>query len=593
MKRYFLQLLLFVAGLLPLQADNITVDGTSRSYNVYAPKNLGESRPLLIFCHGYSQDANWMQNNEFKNDNVSMEAVCDTAKFVVVFPNGINNSWDTGGDRDINFIKAIIEKMATQYKIDRNRVYLGGFSMGGMLTYHAMNKIPDLIAAFCPVSGYPMGGATANASVRPIPILHIHGTGDGTCSFIGVQPALDVWIKHNGCPTTAKVVNNYNGFNAKMHTWGPGNNGVEVKLLELADKGHWICKEPQVYTGKEIWNFCKRFSLELKDPTVRISTPKDGLTYVTFGGPSEVSDLTIKATASDPDGQVANVSFYEGKTLLASFDKEPYTYQLEGLAKGEHTLSAVVTDDEGRTSTHQVTVNVVEPATNYLMNKVFTVENSVPDGWSTYDGSEKRNGFSSGYSNGPRVFHFTGTQHDFEWGLYTRNTTGAAHAGYARFGDRTTQTTMTCYPGKYRLMCRVANWNRESFSPVTVAVETVAGKQVWAETFTPTANIGNAAANDFSGTTMKTYDFEITEKGRYYVTYYTEDSEWADLVVGVSALRYMGALAGIESVGSELEPMGKTLYNMAGQRVERAGHGPYIERTVMANGSVRTQVKMK
>jgi poly(3-hydroxybutyrate) depolymerase len=593
MKRYFLQLLLFVAGLLPLQADNITVDGTSRSYNVYAPKNLGESRPLLIFCHGYSQDANWMQNNEFKNDNVSMEAVCDTAKFVVVFPNGINNSWDTGGDRDINFIKAIIEKMATQYKIDRNRVYLGGFSMGGMLTYHAMNKIPDLIAAFCPVSGYPMGGATANASVRPIPILHIHGTGDGTCSFSGVQPALDVWIKHNGCPTTAKVVNNYNGFNAKMHTWGPGNNGVEVKLLELADKGHWICKEPQVYTGKEIWNFCKRFSLELKDPTVRISTPKDGLTYVTFGGPSEVSDLTIKATASDPDGRVANVSFYEGKTLLASFDKEPYTYQLEGLAKGEHTLSAVVTDDEGRTSTHQVTVSVVEPATNYLMNKVFTVENSVPDGWSTYDGSEKRNGFSSGYSNGPRVFHFTGTQHDFEWGLYTRNTTGAAHAGYARFGDRTTQTTMTCYPGKYRLMCRVANWNRESFSPVTVAVETVAGKQVWAETFTPTANIGNAAANDFSGTTMKTYDFEITEKGRYYVTYYTEDSEWADLVVGVSALRYMGALAGIESVGSELEPMGKTLYNMAGQRVERAGHGPYIERTVMANGSVRTQVKMK
>ncbi len=593
MKRYFLQLLLFVAGLLPLQADNITVDGTSRSYNVYAPKNLGESRPLLIFCHGYSQDANWMQNNEFKNDNVSMEAVCDTAKFVVVFPNGINNSWDTGGDRDINFIKAIIEKMATQYKIDRNRVYLGGFSMGGMLTYHAMNKIPDLIAAFCPVSGYPMGGATANASVRPIPILHIHGTGDGTCSFSGVQPALDVWIKHNGCPTTAKVVNNYNGFNAKMHTWGPGNNGVEVKLLELADKGHWICKEPQVYTGKEIWNFCKRFSLELKDPTVRISTPKDGLTYVTFGGPSEVSDLTIKATASDPDGRVANVSFYEGKTLLASFDKEPYTYQLEGLAKGEHTLSAVVTDDEGRTSTHQVTVSVVEPATNYLMNKVFTVENSVPDGWSTYDGSEKRNGFSSGYSNGPRVFHFTGTQHDFEWGLYTRNTTGAAHAGYARFGDRTTQTTMTCYPGKYRLMCRVANWNRESFSPVTVAVETVAGKQVWAETFTPTANIGNAAANDFSGTTMKTFDFEITEKGRYYVTYYTEDSEWADLVVGVSALRYMGALAGIESVGSELEPMGKTLYNMAGQRVERAGHGPYIERTVMANGSVRTQVKMK
>ena len=119
----------------------------------------------------FNQDANWMQNSEFKNENVSMEAVCDTAKFVVVFPNGIDKSWDTSGNRDINFVKAIIEKMVTQYKIDRNRVYLGGFSMGGMFTYHAMNKIPDLIAAFVPVSGYPMGGAVANADVSSTLVL--------------------------------------------------------------------------------------------------------------------------------------------------------------------------------------------------------------------------------------------------------------------------------------------------------------------------------------------------------------------------------------------------------------------------------------
>ena len=198
MKQTFLLLLLFVLGLMPAKADNITVNGTSRSYNVYAPQNLGENRPLLIFCHGYNQDANWMQNSEFKNDQVSMEAVCDTAKFVVVFPNGIDKSWDTSGDRDINFIKAIIDKMVTQHNIDRNRVYLGGFSMGGMLTYHAMNKIPDLIAAFAPCSGYPMGGATANANVRAIPILHIHGTADDTVP--AMRPALSVvHSQHSTC----------------------------------------------------------------------------------------------------------------------------------------------------------------------------------------------------------------------------------------------------------------------------------------------------------------------------------------------------------------------------------------------------------
>ena len=85
-------LLLLIGGVLPMKAVNISVNGTTRSYNIIVPKNLGENRPLLIFCHGYNQDANWMQNNEFKNDQVSMENVCDTAKFICVFPNGIDRA---------------------------------------------------------------------------------------------------------------------------------------------------------------------------------------------------------------------------------------------------------------------------------------------------------------------------------------------------------------------------------------------------------------------------------------------------------------------------------------------------------------------
>ncbi len=61
--------------MMPVKADNINVNGTNRTYNVIVPNNLGENRPLLIFCHGYNQDANWMQNSEFKNETVSMEAV--------------------------------------------------------------------------------------------------------------------------------------------------------------------------------------------------------------------------------------------------------------------------------------------------------------------------------------------------------------------------------------------------------------------------------------------------------------------------------------------------------------------------------------
>ena len=159
--------------------------------------------------------------------------------------------------------------MATQHKILPNRIYLGGFSMGGMLTYNSINKLDDIMAAFVSCSGPSV--VTPNSKTRPIPLLHIQGTAD---NFGGVQPALNPWIKHDGCLTPQKVVSNYNGFSgAKMHTWGGGKDGVEVKLLELKDKGHWICKEPQVYTGKEIWNFCHRFSLKKTSPSVKITSP--------------------------------------------------------------------------------------------------------------------------------------------------------------------------------------------------------------------------------------------------------------------------------------------------------------------------------
>jgi poly(3-hydroxybutyrate) depolymerase len=549
------------ATLTPAAADNITVNGTLRSYNVIVPKNLGEKRPLFIFCHGYNQDANWMQNSEFKNDNVSMEAVCDTAKFVMVFPNGINKSWDISGNSDINFVKAIIEKMVTQHKIDRNRVYLGGFSMGGMFTYHAMNRIPDLIAAFVPVSGYPMGGATANANVRPIPILHIHGTGDETCGFSGVQPALNVWIKHNGCPTTAQVVNNYNGFNCKMRTWGPGNDGVYVKLLELAGKGHWICKEPQVYTGKEMWNFCKNYSLEMNEPQVRITSPQGSLSFLTFGGASQIGDITIEATASDPDGTIKKVEFYDNDVLIATTNKEPYSATVSGLKAGKHTLSVVATDNEGLKGQAQTVVTLEEPTSNYVYSKVFDTAGSVPTGWATYDGNERRVGYSDGYSSGCRVFQFTGNPHAFDWGLYARNVNGGERAGYARFADPQTSTTMMLHPGNYTLYYRLANWNCADFSPVTIAIEAVEEgsaehsvpdqwgyRTVYETTVTPTVNVGNSAENAFSGVATENFSFDVYEFGRYQITFYTADAPWADLVVGVTALRYKGAPTGIEEM---------------------------------------------
>ena len=248
--------------MLPSSAqEKLKVGGTEREYKIYVPKDLGAKRPLLISCHGMNQDA------AYQMGMLDIQSVADTAKFVTVFPEGINKSWDITGNRDINFMLAIIDEMVEKYDIDRGRVYLSGFSMGGMFTYHAMNKIADRIAAFAPISGYPMGGATASPNVRPIPIIHTHGTSDDVVTFSNVQKNLNVWIKHNGCPETAEVTKRYrNAAHITRHVWGPGNDDVEVVLMEMANKGHWISNDNGVKTGDEIWRFCSRYSIEAAGP---------------------------------------------------------------------------------------------------------------------------------------------------------------------------------------------------------------------------------------------------------------------------------------------------------------------------------------
>jgi len=260
-------------------ADDIQVNGVTRNMIVYAPTNLPQNRPLIISMHGSNQDAAYQQSQS------KWEQVADTAKFVVVFPNGINKQWNLSGTSDIDFILAIIDNMVSRYGIDRNRVYLSGFSMGGMMTYYAATKIADKIAAFAPISGYLIGGPNTNSS-RPIPIIHTHGTADDVVSYNGVQPCMDAWRTRNGCPSTAQITDPYPSSNpnsiASKTYWGPGTNGVEMVLMTLEGKGHWVSIDPVngIHTSLEIWKFCKKFSLAPSTTNLTIQESSTGFCSV-------------------------------------------------------------------------------------------------------------------------------------------------------------------------------------------------------------------------------------------------------------------------------------------------------------------------
>jgi len=95
-------------------------------------------------------------------------------------------------------------------------------------------------------------------------------------------------------------------------------------------------------------------------PSVSIISPADG---ADFNAPATV---TINATASDSDGTVSKVDFYQGSALLGTDTTAPYSYTWNNVTDGNYILTAKATDDEGAVTTSSavnITVNITTGCT--------------------------------------------------------------------------------------------------------------------------------------------------------------------------------------------------------------------------------------
>jgi Bacterial Ig domain len=61
-------------------------------------------------------------------------------------------------------------------------------------------------------------------------------------------------------------------------------------------------------------------------------------------------NVTLTATASDSDGTIARVEFYDNKTKLGLVEKAPYVFQWQSVPAGNHLLTARAVDNAGATT---------------------------------------------------------------------------------------------------------------------------------------------------------------------------------------------------------------------------------------------------
>jgi hypothetical protein len=95
-------------------------------------------------------------------------------------------------------------------------------------------------------------------------------------------------------------------------------------------------------------------------PSVTLTAPLAG---ATFTAPATIS---LSATATDSDGTIAKVAFYQGTTLLGEVTSSPYAWTWSGVSAGNYSLTAQATDNRGALGlSTAVGISVVAPGDGY------------------------------------------------------------------------------------------------------------------------------------------------------------------------------------------------------------------------------------
>ena len=199
--------IIFLSHLFGQDYHEILHDGIYRSYYLSLPESLEEPIPLIINMHGFGG------NSLSQNWNTGMDEYALPLGIAVVYPQGLNNSWNVGTFwdvnpyDDINFISSLIDSIGYEYNVDMNRIYATGMSNGGYMAYELACELSDKIAAFGSVTGnFMLNDEQICNNNRETPIIHFHGTADAVVDYyppsfdgsLTISESMEFWTSLNG-----------------------------------------------------------------------------------------------------------------------------------------------------------------------------------------------------------------------------------------------------------------------------------------------------------------------------------------------------------------------------------------------------------
>jgi predicted peptidase len=150
--------------------------------------------PLIVALHGLGGT----ENAFFEGYNAVLPPLAERHGYLVAAPLGYrvdgSYGWGLGNppaDPNTRRVQQLSEEDVMQvlarvkrtYRVDEQRVYLMGHSMGGIGTWKIAAKYPDVWAAIAPLSG--SGIPDTLGRIRSVPEIIVHGDADPTVNVAG------------------------------------------------------------------------------------------------------------------------------------------------------------------------------------------------------------------------------------------------------------------------------------------------------------------------------------------------------------------------------------------------------------------------
>lgn len=178
------------------------------------PTKPGERLPLIVLLHGLGGSADTaVAEGRWK-------AAVAAYRLALVAPDGVLRSWNADGCcrfasslrmDDVAYLGALVRDLRDRAFVDPARVFLVGFSNGGMMAYRLACTDGDLFAGVASVAGTRLDKC---APSKPMPILHVHSTDDLVVSYKGGRNAPGVLLSGT---TFRDVEQSMDDFAAQLH----------------------------------------------------------------------------------------------------------------------------------------------------------------------------------------------------------------------------------------------------------------------------------------------------------------------------------------------------------------------------------------